>query len=156
MPKRVSFFEKLTGTVNIDHDDTMDESYDLHPHEEPQEEEEDSYSNEGVAQLAVDLYENPNEIILQTMVAGVRPEDLDVSINRETVTISGHREGPRGIPDEDYHQQELYWGSFSRKINLPAEIEVEEADAVENHGLLIITLPKINKERTTKLRIKSQ
>jgi HSP20 family protein len=58
------------------------------------------------------------------------------------------------IQDEDYFHRELYWGSFSRTIMLPAEIEVEEAEAVEKHGLLILRLPKIDKNKQTRLKVR--
>ena len=105
-------------------------------------------------QLTVDLYQTPTEIIIKSMVAGVKPEDLDIAITRDMVTIKGKRETERFVKEEDYFHRELYWGSFSRTIMLPAEIEVEEADAVEKHGLLILRLPKIDKNRQTRLKVK--
>ena len=116
----------------------------------------ESWEEEDVeeGQLTVDLYQTPTEIIIKSMVAGVKPEDLDISITRDMVTIKGKRETERFVKDEDYFHQELYWGSFSRTIMLPAEIEVEEADAVEKHGLLIIRLPKIDKNKQTRLKVK--
>ncbi|MBU4057522.1 Hsp20/alpha crystallin family protein, partial [Patescibacteria group bacterium] len=107
-------------------------------------------------QLTVDVYNKPEEIIIHTMVAGVRPEDLDISITREMVSMRGERKEPEDVATEDYYHKELYWGSFSRTIMLPAEIEVEEAEAIENHGLLSIRLPKIDKERQTKLKVKTR
>ena len=71
------------------------------------------------------------------------------------VTIKGKREEIRGIEREDFFQRELYWGSFSRTVVLPQEIEVEEAEAVEKYGMLIIRLPKIDKNRQSKLKVKS-
>ncbi len=105
-------------------------------------------------QLAVDVYQTRTEIILQTMIAGIRPDDLNISITHDKVTVSGRREGPHGIPPEDYFHSELYWGNFSRTVFLPQEIEPEEAEAIEKHGLLIIRLPKVDKEREHKLKIK--
>ena len=105
-------------------------------------------------QLTIDVYQTPTEIIIKSMVSGVKPEDLDISITRDMVTIKGKRETERFVKDEDYLHQELYWGSFSRTIILPAEVDVEGADAIEKHGLLIIRLPKINKNRQTRLRVK--
>jgi HSP20 family protein len=102
------------------------------------------------------MYQTDSEVVIQAMVAGVKPEDLDISVNRELVTIEGHREGPHGIPPQDYYHQELYWGSFTRTIVLPEEVEVEECEAIENHGLLILRLPKLDKARSTKLRVKSR
>lgn len=108
------------------------------------------------AQLAVDVYQTPTHIVLQAMVAGVRPEDLDISITREMVTISGKREGPRNINHEDWFVQELFWGNFARTITLPQEIETEEAEAIENHGLLIIRMPKIDREKKMKVKVQSR
>ena len=150
-----SFFEKLTGSVRMD--DTDDEieqvklpvkgktgdSGEAWLEEEPEE-----------GQLTIDMYHSPTEIVIKSMVAGVKPEDLDISITRDMVTIKGKRETERFVKDEDYFHQELYWGSFSRTIMLPAEIEVEEADAIEKHGLLILRLPKIDKNKQTRLRVK--
>ena len=106
-------------------------------------------------QLAVDVYQTPGEIIVQTMVAGVRPEDLTINITRDMITIRGKREENRIITDDNYFSRELYWGSFSRTILLPQEVDPEEAEATEKHGLLTIRLPKIDKGKKTNLRVKS-
>jgi HSP20 family molecular chaperone IbpA len=155
MPNKRSFFERLTGTVKLDEDFETEEM----PEEKFQgsrsisnnmmDEEEDE-----VGQLTVDVYETPSEIIIKTMVAGVKPEDLDVSITRDSVTISGKREEDRTVSGSDYIHRELYWGAFSREITLPEEIDVEESEAIEKFGLLIIRLPKIDKNRQTKLKVK--
>lgn len=155
-----SFFEKLTGAIKMD--DIPEAGFDDETIESPSRlpgkkngatqdwiEEE---NQEG--ELTVDVYQNSNEIIVKTMVAGVRPEDLDISITRDMVTIRGKRETEKTVQEEDYFHQELYWGTFSRTIMLPAEVEVEEAEAVEKHGLLIIRLPKIDKNKQAKLRVK--
>jgi len=113
------------------------------------------WAEEEEGQLTVDVYQTPAEIIVQTMVAGVRPEDLTITISRDMITIKGKREENRTISEDNFFLQELYWGSFSRTILLPEEIDPEEAEAIEKHGLLIIKLPKIDKEKKTSLRIKS-
>jgi len=163
MPKdKRSFFERITGTISVSEDrDLPEEEYEEQVtlpissngktkstadwHEEEEEE----------GELAVDVHQTDNEIIVQSMVAGVKPEDLQVTITREMVTIKGRREAPSDIADEDYFQHELYWGGFTRTILLPAEIETEESEAIEKHGLLTLRLPKIDKEKTAKLKIKS-
>jgi HSP20 family molecular chaperone IbpA len=106
-------------------------------------------------QLTVDVYQTPDQIIIKTLTAGVRPEDLDISITRDMVTIKGSREESREINEEDYFHKELYWGSFSRTVLLPQEVDVEGAEASEKHGLLIIKLPKLNKNKETKIKVKS-
>lgn len=155
MKKKPSFFEKLTGTINVDEEQNLG-VLDNQKNEEEPEMIEETNNEEDEAQLAVDLYQTPTHIILQTMVAGVRPDDLDISISRESVSIHGKREGPRNIPDEDWFFKDLYWGAFTRTVTLPAEIETEEAEAIENHGLLIIRMPKIDREKKMKIKVKSK
>ena len=94
------------------------------------------------AELTVDVYQTTTDIVLQTMVAGVQPDNLSISITRDMITIRGKREENQSITKDNYFVQELYWGSFSRTISLPEEIDPEEAEAVERHGLLIIKLPQ--------------
>ncbi len=148
-----SFFEKLTGSVRMDdmEDEVVEETRlpsrgGINPSPLLEESEE--------GELTIDVYQTPSEIVIKSMVAGVKPEDLDISITRDMVVIKGKRETEKFVKDEDYYHQELYWGSFSRSIMLPSEVEVEEADAIEKHGLLIIRLPKIDKNKQTRLRVK--
>lgn len=156
--KKRSFFERLTGSMRGDEDEFDFEEEKIvqakstlgKPKSENWIDEE---PEEG--QLSVDVYQTPTEIIVQTMVAGVRPEDLQINITRDMVTIKGKREENRTISDENYFSRELYWGAFSRTISLPEEVEPEEAEALEKHGLLIIKLPKIDKGKKTTLKIKS-
>lgn len=152
MPKeKKSFFERLTGTVKLDEmDEETAEVENNRKHQILEQEEE-----ERDGELTVDVYQTSDMIIIKTMVAGVRPEDLDIAITRDMVTIKGKREEERGVKENDYFIKELYWGSFSRTIILPQEIEVEESEAVEKHGLLIIKLPKVDKGRQTRLKVKT-
>jgi len=167
-----SLFEWLTGGAGADDDFSFDDlesggssSYappavrkltpqtnarqsDRYMEEEPEAPETDG-------ELAVDVYQSPTHIIIKAMIAGVRPEDLDVSITRDMVTIRGKREQHSEVTTSDFFFQELYWGSFSRTIVLPQEVEIEEAEASEKHGLLMIKLPKLDKGRQAKLKVKS-
>ncbi len=106
-------------------------------------------------ELAVDVYQTPTHIIIKAMIAGVKPEDLDVSITRDMVTLRGKRERHTEGTAGDFFFSELYWGSFTRTIVLPQEIDIEEAEASEKHGLLTLRLPKLDKGRQAKLKIKS-
>ena len=156
MTKKPSFFERLTGTVNV-------KDYEANDIAEPEyaDDARDTTLNNfieeenGDGQLTVDVYQNPDEIIIKAIVAGVKPENLDVSITRDMVTIKGRRENTKEISEDNYFYKELYWGAFSRTILLPQEIEVEASTAIEKHGLLTLILPKINKEKQTKLRVKT-
>ncbi|MBI2039295.1 MAG: Hsp20/alpha crystallin family protein [Candidatus Niyogibacteria bacterium] len=107
-------------------------------------------------QLLVDVHQTPDEITVQAVVAGVKPEDLDVSITREMVTIHGKRERHREIARDNYFYQELYWGGFSRSIMLPQEVDVDAAEATIRSGMLTLRLPKLDKDRTQKLRVRQE
>jgi len=172
-----SFFERLTGTVNVDDFEeevaTQDEDrlaskkMNKLRMEQSSNEADETHSSEiekgndwieeenEEGQLTVDVFNTPNEIIIKAIVAGVKPDALDISITRDMVTIRGKREEQKEVDGEDYFYRELFWGAFSRTILLPQEIEVEDANASEKHGLLIIRLPKIDKEKRTKLKVKS-
>ncbi len=108
------------------------------------------------AQLTIDMCQTPTEIIIQTIVAGVRPEDLDISINRDIVTVRGERESAHKTDEADYFHEELYWGGFSRTILLPQEIDIDAAAASVQNGLLTIRLPKLDKNRTHRLEIEAE
>ncbi len=157
MPKdKRSFFERLTGSTHADENDEVEEKEIIPRGKGKKGEKEDWIEEENDnGQLTVDVYQTPNDIIIKTMVAGVKPEDLDISITRDMVTLKGSREESHEVNDGDYFTKELYWGSFSRTILLPQEIEVEAAEASEKHGLLIMKLPKVDKGRQTKLKVKS-
>ncbi len=103
----------------------------------------------------VDVYQTPEEIVVKTMVAGIPPNNIDISLTRDMLTITGEREEKKEVTEDNYFYKELVWGSFTRTIMLPAEVEVDEADAKERHGILTIRLPKINKERQAKIKVKS-
>lgn len=162
-----SFFERLTGTVKLEHNDE-EENADYEPHRPERKltpsktgNKEESMSTEWIeesneeGQLTADVYQTPTDIVIKTIVAGVKPDDLDISISRDMVTLRGSREESREVSDDDYFHRELYWGSFSRTILLPEEIDVEASEAVCRDGLLTIRLPKIDKRRQTKLKVKS-
>lgn len=155
-----SFFEKLTGTVRMDEDERDIEERSVaskHPKAAKRGDDESWMDDETEkdAELTVDVYATPDMIVVKSMIAGVRPEDLDVSITRDSVTIRGKREEERVSQSDDYLLRELYWGSFSRTVSLPEEVDVDEAEAIEKHGLLILKLPKLDKRRLSKLKVKT-
>lgn len=88
--------------------------------------------------------------------AGVSPEDIDISITPETVTVKGKRERVGHIKSEDYVYQECYWGKFSRSVVLPSEVDAEKAEASIKNGVLTIRLPKLNRAKSKKLKVKSE
>lgn len=161
------FFSKLTGGSD-DYDNYFDdpkatravfegEGEERHAHIGPRNKEGAwAGGDEPTGELAVDVYQTPDAIVVKALVAGVHPASIDIALTREMLTISGTREDEREVEEEHYFQRELYWGAFSRTILLPEEVDVDAAEASEKHGILIIRLPKINKKKQTKLKVRSR
>lgn len=118
--------------------------------------EEDLFSEEDEGQLAIDVYQTPDEIIVEAPIAGVKAEDLDISITTESVTIKGKRSKEFRVKGEDYFYQECYWGKFSRSVSLPQEVDAEKAEANLKNGVLIIKLPKLNRQKSKKLKVRAE
>lgn len=151
--KKRGFFEKLTGSIKAEDEEENAKKITVRSEDKNgsgwiEEENEE-------AELTVDVYQTPTEIIVQTMIAGVKPEDLELTITRDMLTVRGKREVTKIIDEENYFTKELYWGSFSRTILLPQEVEPEETEAVEKHGLLTIKMQKVDKEKRASVKIKS-
>lgn len=168
--KKPTFLERLTGSVNVDEYDEVLDSDEYHEepnHDDPDSEdfvEEDSewHGNQGPedgepqeGELPVDMYQTGDDVVIRALIAGVSPDDLDIAITRDMVTIKGMREEMQEAADDDYYHRELFWGSFSRTLLLPEEVLIDEAEAQEKHGLLEIRLPKVDKNRSTRLTVKS-
>ena len=148
--KKQSFFEKLTGSIRMS-DDHFDD--DMPTTDETEESWDEQEEMEG--QLSVDMYQTHNAIVIKAFTAGVKQNDLDISITREMVTIHGVRTDRSPADEQDYFHRELYWGAFSRTIMLPFEVDIEQADATEHNGLLTMTLPKIDKDKQTVLKVRT-
>ncbi len=93
--------------------------------------------------LTIDVFQTENNIVIQSTIAGASPEDIDISITKDMVTIKGQRKPEQEIRPSNYFHRELYWGSFSRAVILPADIDSDNAKAVFKNGVLTITLPKL-------------
>lgn len=160
MPKnKPSFFERITGTVDIDDENEEDFREEEDTEQEIVESAEDDewlsdeMTEEG--ELAVDVCQTADDIIVKAMIAGVSPSDIEVDITREMITIRGERVESSESESDDYFFRELYWGSFSRSVVLPEEIEPEEAVAKEKNGLLTIRLPKVDREKISRVKVKA-
>jgi HSP20 family protein len=158
------FFSKLTGQSD-DYGEYLDELEGAHAKFEGTGEErraqvnarEESFTpDDAGGELAVDVYQTPEAIVVKAFIAAVQPASVDISLTREMLTISGQRQDEREVDEDDYFQRELFWGSFSRTILLPEEVDVDMAEASEKHGILMIRLPKINKGKQTKLKVRSR
>lgn len=102
-------------------------------------------------QLAIDVYQTPEEIVVESTIAGVKLPDIDIDVSSEKVTIRGERHRDSKIQGHDYFWQECFWGKFSRSIILPEEIDPDKAHFTLKRGVLTIYLPKIHKDRVRKI-----
>lgn len=105
------------------------------------------------AELQIDLYETPHALFIKSLIPGVHPSDITVSATHKMVSIYGTR--IRTSTESIFYQQELYWGSFNRNIALPYEIILDEITANISHGILTITIPLVDRQRTRVIKIKS-
>lgn len=165
MNMKPSFFQRLTGSASVG--DAFD-SFDDEPLTPARKDSpirpassatramalnDDSAESEG--QLPVDVHQTPTDIVIRAFVAGVRPDELSISISRDMVEIEGSRMEREQVAGPDYFTRELFWGSFSRAIMLPQEVDVDLSSASAKDGLVTIVLPKLDKTKQTKLRVKS-
>lgn len=122
--------------------------------EEEKKKRESDWFEESDGELAIDVYQTKNEIVVQTAVAGVKADDLDVSIENDLVTIAGKRESHEVEEEKNYFFQECYWGAFSREIILPEEVDASRAEAMFKDGILTLRLPKTKRQKTKKIKVK--
>jgi len=105
-------------------------------------------------QLAVDVYQTDTELVIRSAIAGIKTEDLDISIESDSVIIRGIREHPPEKSEKNYFYQECYWGPFSRQIILPEETDSGRAEASMKEGILTIRIPKIERKEKRKILVK--
>jgi HSP20 family protein len=110
---------------------------------------------ESEGQLTVDVYQDKDDIVVQSTIAGVNPENLEINITPESVTIRGRREKTNQVEEKDYFYQECFWGHFSRSIILPHEVDPEKSTASLKNGILTIRMPKLDRKKAKKLKVKS-
>jgi len=157
-----SFLERLTGARKLDEENQI--SMPVFAEEEETEmsmstnsapiERESNWGSEAEGQLTIDVYQTENEIVIKSTIAGVKPEDLDVSINNDMVTIKGERRNDEEVSGENYYYQECYWGSFSRSVVLPVDVIADKAEASLKNGILTIRLPKADVTKTKKIQVR--
>jgi HSP20 family protein len=179
---RSSFFQRLAGGRLLSrrteaYEDDSEEGQEVATVHEPEEDEKeveenlrepersreenfsdeksDEVEEEQEGQLTVDVFQDEQNVVIQSTIAGVSPDDLDVSITNDMVTIRGQRRRVYDVDAESYFYQECYWGPFSRSIILPVEIDADRAEAKIKNGILTVRIPKANVAVTRKLKVKA-
>ena len=102
---------------------------------------------EAEGQLVVDVYESDGYIFIKSAIAGIKPDELEISIEGDTVLIRGERRSNEEDRGKNYFYKECYWGSFSREIILPTEVDGGKSEASMKNGILTIKIPKIEREK---------
>ncbi len=106
-------------------------------------------------QLAVDVYQTKDHVVIKAPIAGVEPEELDVVVTDDTISIRGERFEEKEVDTDSYHSQECYWGAFARTVMLPVECDSEQADASFKKGILTVRIPKAEKNKTKKITVRT-
>ena len=105
-------------------------------------------------QLSIDVFQTDKHIVIKSAIAGVKPEDIDISLNNDTITIKGLRKLNEEIAEDDFFYRECYWGGFSRSIILPVDVITDKVNATIENGILTISLPKAAKPRSRQIEVK--
>jgi len=169
-----SFFERLTGTSTLE-ENSYEIEKTIHPtgnlYEEQETEmfinsttpvdqhqsREESVSintDDSEGQLTIDVYQTDTDIVIKSTIAGVKPEDLDVSINNDMLTVRGERKNDEQVPEENYYYQECYWGTFSRSVILPVDVVSDKIEASMKNGILTVRMPKAANNRSKKIQVR--
>jgi len=162
----MGFFEKLKGGMRIEKEEngikeleSREERKKEHKiktlEKEVRNKKDEAFSEliETEGELAVDVYQTDSDIIVQSTIAGVKPEDLDIAAENDVLTIRGKRESETKEEGKNYFYQECYWGAFSRQIILPEEVDPNRIEAAMKNGVLTIKLPKINRSKLRKIKV---
>jgi len=104
---------------------------------------------------AVDMYETDDEVVVKATIPGVKPEDLDITVTGNVLTIKGEVKEEKKVEEANYIRQERRFGMFRRDLTLPVEVDVEKAKAEFENGVLILTLPKVEAAKPKRLEVKA-
>ncbi len=168
----MSFFDKLKGDIGVEEAATKEKPKKAKPKKkakpepkpkpekekklvkvEPKEEKTQIEEPQTEGELAIDVYETENDIIIESTIGGIQAEDLDISVEGDLVTIRGSREKTTREENKKYFYQECYWGSFARQVILPEEVDGSRAKASMKNGVLTLVMPKLHRKKKRKIAV---
>src|SRR3989344_8113575 len=114
----------------------------------------ENWFEEPAGQLAIDVFQTERDLIIQTAIAGIKPENLEVTVERDIVAIRGIRQKP-SEENGDYFAKECYWGPFTREVIVPVEIDPDRVEAMMQEGILTVKMPKILREKKRIITVKA-
>jgi len=167
----MGFFDKLKGGMGIEESEKVKKAkpkkktkVEAEPESKPEPEKKiklpkielkkEEPQTEG--ELAIDVFETDDDIVIQSTIGGIKPEDLDISVENDLVTIRGSRERSAEKEGKKYFYQECYWGSFMRQVILPEEVDGTRAKATIKNGVLTLTMPKLHRKKKRKIMVKPE
>ncbi len=163
---RVSQDEDDADDTIMEQDLEVEELIEEEPYDEEQEEtvaveqapaadkKEEDWMSDYEGALNIDMYQTKDNVIIKSTIAGVRPEDIDITVANDMVSIKGSRQKEENVAQEDYFYQECYWGNFSRSVIVPVDIDSESIEADLKDGILTVIIPKAAKAKTKKVKVK--
>lgn len=104
--------------------------------------------------LALDVYTTPDSVVVEAAIPGVKPEDLNISVLGDTLTISGSTKEETSRDEEGYSYREIRRGSFNRTVTLPTGVKTDEATASFENGMLRLSIPKAEEAKPRQIQIK--
>ncbi len=105
---------------------------------------------------AVDVYQDDNNVYIETPLPGININDVSIAVENDVLTITGSREHKSEVDDKNYYRQEVRYGSFHRSVALPASVNGDKAEAVYQDGVLQVTIPKEERAKPKKIAIKTK
>jgi HSP20 family protein len=109
---------------------------------------------EGALPLSLEMYQTANDVVVKAAVPGAKPEEVDISITGDTITIKGERKEEKGVKEADYFLKEHVCGSYSRMLTIPVPVQADKAEAAFENGILTLTLPKKEEAKPKQVKIK--
>lgn len=110
----------------------------------------------GAANLAIDMYETKDDVVVKTALPGIKPEQVEVTITGDTLTIRGEAQEENEVKEEDYIRKERRYGSFCRSVTLPSGVKSDKADAVFENGVLTLKIPKADEAKPKSIKVKTK
>lgn len=144
--------EELTPEEGMEEEMAVQEHAEMAP--KKSKENNEDWLNDFEGQLNIDMYQTKDNVIIKSTIAGVKPEDIDITVANDMVTIKGSRRKEETVVQDDYFYQECYWGNFSRSVIIPVDIDSENIEADLKDGILTVIIPKAAKAKTKKVKVK--
>jgi len=110
----------------------------------------------GVGELAVDMYQTANDVVVKAALPGLKPEEVDISITGDILTIKGEHKEEQEVKQEDYFYKEHRYGGISRSVAIPVQVKSDKAEATFENGVLTLTLPKAEETKPKQIKVKAK